>query len=88
MSRVVFTVGAGGPVVIGILNGHLSGFGEVANRGRDSFPSRGWAAVRVQRRLRAVQSERPFDASDALLVSMLFAMECIALLGLGLVAPQ
>ncbi len=30
----------------------------------------------------------PFDASDALLVSMLFAMECIALLGLGLVAPQ
>ena len=30
MSRVVFTVGAGGPVVIGILNGHLSGFGEVA----------------------------------------------------------
>ena len=86
ISQVFFIAGVGAHLVAGILSGDLSGLGAVA--AATVIPSIALlSAVRIQRRLRAVESERPFDASEVVLVGLLFATEALAVLALMLAAP-
>ena len=86
ISQVCFTAGVGAHLAAGIQSGDLSGLGAVVVA--TVIPSTALLfALRIQRRLRAVESERPFDASDVLLVGLLFAMEALAVLALMLAVP-
>ena len=86
ISQVCFTAGVGAHLAAGIQSGDLSGLGAVAVA--TVIPSTALLfAFRIQRRLRAVESERPFDASEVLLVGLLFAMEVLAVLALMLAVP-
>lgn len=86
ITQVCFATGAGAHVVEGIVSGRLAGFGAVAHAA--VIPSIALlAAVRIQRRLRTVEFERPFDASEVLLVGVLFAMEALAVLAMMLAVP-
>ena len=86
LTQLCLTAGTGVHLMAGILGGLLSGFGPVAHA--IVIPSIALlAAWRIQRRLRTVASERPFDASDVLLVVMLFTIELLAVLALMLAVP-
>ena len=78
----VFTLAAGGLVAMGLLTRHLSGFDAFGAAVVPAFAV--LVAVQVHRRLRRVRAERPFDASETMLVNMLLGLQSVALLALGL----